>query len=148
PGAVGPEVETDGTLVAVEALEEERGIAFGIRRNPACGVAAVARVLDLDDVGAEVGQLHRRERACPVLLEGDNADVVERQSHPSPAALPRATTCSDIRRVASSIISPSNTTAPTLPWVASRYASRIRLARSNCSDEGAKTALQHSTWSG
>ena len=54
------QVERDAALVAVERLEEERVLALLERRDVAADVAADARVLDLDDLGAEIGQLQRR----------------------------------------------------------------------------------------
>ena len=82
------EVERERALVAVEALEEERVLALLVRRDVARDVAADGRVLDLDHLGAEVGELHRPERAGAVLLDRDDADVGERPRHSSVLAAP------------------------------------------------------------
>src|SRR5579863_9075776 len=51
------EVERDRLLVAVERLEEMAVVlAEEIRTNLAADVAALARVLDFDDLGAEIGE--------------------------------------------------------------------------------------------
>ena len=42
-------------------------------------VAALGRVLDLDDLGAEVGQEHGAERPGAVLLDRQDAHARERQ---------------------------------------------------------------------
>ena len=68
-------------LVAVEALEEERVRPLLVRGDVAGDVAADRRVLDLDHLGAEVGELHRPERARAVLLDRDDANVGERACH-------------------------------------------------------------------
>ena len=60
---------------------------------------------------------------------GAEARERESQARSSPAARPRAATCSAIFREASSIISPSNMTAPRRPPSACTKASRIRSAR-------------------
>ena len=52
------EVEGDGALVPVDGEVVGRGLAAH-RRHPAAGVVT-ARGLDLDDLGAEVGEEHRR----------------------------------------------------------------------------------------
>src|SRR5262249_39501209 len=86
-----------------------------------------------------VHELAHREQH--VLLVGGEAErrIVGRRHQPSlgvrviPAARPAASTSSAILRLASSIISPLNMTAPRpSSSVATRYASRIATARSNC----------------
>ena len=72
------EVERERALVAVEALEEERVGPVLVRRDVARDVAADGRVLDLDHVGAEIGELHRPVRAGAELLDRDDANVGER----------------------------------------------------------------------
>jgi hypothetical protein len=75
------QVERDGALAGAEGLEEQRVLALLVRRHVASDVAARAGVLDLDDVGAQAGQVQGAPRARAVLLHGDDADVVERRPH-------------------------------------------------------------------
>ena len=49
-----------------------------IRRHVAADVAADRGILDLDHLGAEIGELHRPPRAGAVLLDGEDANVGER----------------------------------------------------------------------
>ena len=74
------QVQRQAFLVAVEAVEE---LAVAgreeVRADGAGHVAAVARVFDLDDLGALVGQEHGAERPGPVLLHRKHADSLERQ---------------------------------------------------------------------
>ena len=78
-----PEVERERALVAVEALEEERVGALAVGRDVARDVPSYGRVLDLDHVGAEIGELHRPVRAGAELLDRDDAHVGERPPHSS-----------------------------------------------------------------
>ena len=48
-------------------------------RDVAADVAAGGRVLDLDHLGAEVGELERAPGTGAELLDGDDADVSQRQ---------------------------------------------------------------------
>jgi len=73
-----PEVERDALLVPVERLEEQRVLALLERRDVPPDIAAGARVLDLDHLGAEIGELQRSPGACTELLDRENADVGER----------------------------------------------------------------------
>ena len=78
------EVEADRALVAVER-EEQRGAgallgALVARRRPA-HVVAEPRVLDLEHVGAEVGEQARAEAARQQPREVEHADAVERAAH-------------------------------------------------------------------
>ena len=59
---LGPEVDHDRALVPVEREEVGRVLADE-RRSPATRVVPGAGSLDLHDVGAEVAEQHRRERA-------------------------------------------------------------------------------------
>ena len=64
---IGPQVEHDAALVAVHRCEVGAAPIRRVappRRTPAAGLVAVGR-LDLDDVGAEIGEQHGRERARP-----------------------------------------------------------------------------------
>ena len=79
PGLRVREVERDAALVVAERLEEERVLALLERRNVAADVAPAARILDLDHVGAQVGQVHAAPRARAVLLDRDDRDVLERR---------------------------------------------------------------------
>ena len=73
------EIERDAALVVAERLEEERVLALLVGRHVAAHVAATARILDLDHVGAEVGEMHAAPRAGAVLLDRDDPDVLERR---------------------------------------------------------------------
>ncbi len=73
------QVERDALLAAVEGLEEERVLALLERRDVAPDVAAGGRVLDLDHLGAEVGELERAPRPRAELLDGEDPDVGERK---------------------------------------------------------------------
>src|ERR1700676_3876248 len=108
-------VERDRPLVPVEALEVDRVGTDLIGRHVPGNVAADGRILDLDHLGSEVGELHRAERPRTELLDRDDTNIAERAGHrlPSPPARPLAATWSAIFRDASSIISPSRSTAPT-----------------------------------
>src|SRR5262249_2523002 len=66
------EVEGDAALAAVERLEEEGVLALLERGHVAADVAATGWILDLDHVRTEVGELQRRPRAGPELLDGDD----------------------------------------------------------------------------
>jgi hypothetical protein len=74
------QIERDALLVAVEAVEElavvrPLPIAKKERPDPPRHVAAIGRVLDLDHLGAEIGQLHRAVRPSPILLDRDNPET-------------------------------------------------------------------------
>ena len=71
------EVEGDALLAAVEALEVDGVLVAGVRRHVAGDVAACVGVLDLDDLGAHVGEMQGAPRARAVLLEGDDADAIQ-----------------------------------------------------------------------
>ena len=79
------EIELQAPLVAVEALvevavagpEEERP-------DPPPELAPLRRVLDLDDVGAEVGEIGRAERTRAVLLHGEDPEPGEGKQRPRP----------------------------------------------------------------
>ena len=73
------QIERDALLVSVERLEEERVLAFLERRHVTADVTARSRVLDLDHLGAEVGELERAPRPRAELLDGEDADVSQRQ---------------------------------------------------------------------
>ena len=73
------EIERDAALVVAERLEEERVLALLVGRHVAAHVAATARILDLDHVGPEVGEMHAAPRAGAVLLDRDDPDVLERR---------------------------------------------------------------------
>jgi hypothetical protein len=51
------------------------------RRHVAPDVAAGLRILDLDDLRAQVGQLQASPRTGAVLLDRDDADIGQRQRH-------------------------------------------------------------------
>ena len=63
-----PQVEREAALVAVEALEEER-VSVGLERRDNGPRRRGRLVLDLDDLGTEIGELHRPPRPGSELLE-------------------------------------------------------------------------------
>src|SRR5581483_4260650 len=75
------QVERDRLLVAIEGLEEERALALLERRDIAADVAAGRRVLELDHLRAEIGELERAPGTGAELLDGQDADVCERKAH-------------------------------------------------------------------
>src|SRR5205823_13667880 len=68
------EVEREAALAALAAEERATGHAH----------AVAAHRLDLDDVGAEVADHHRAERAREVLAEVDQAHSLECVHHETP----------------------------------------------------------------
>src|ERR1019366_5710805 len=107
-----PEIQSEAALVAVEGLEEEAVLTFLRRRDVAADVAPGRRVLDLDDIGAKVGELHAPARSGSVLLDGDNAQVLER---PHTGMRSRAATSAATRAISlPTIIIPSSTPIPGL----------------------------------
>jgi hypothetical protein len=73
------EVEHDRALVAVLRVEVERGLAVGAeRRAPDAGIVAAVGLLDLDHVGAHVGQDHPGQRTGQRLAHFDDANSLER----------------------------------------------------------------------
>src|SRR4030095_13443200 len=80
-GTGHPQIEGDAALVPIERLEVEAVLLAGERRDVPPDVTAGRRVLDLDDLGAEVGKLHGGERPGPELAERDDAPGRERQIH-------------------------------------------------------------------
>jgi hypothetical protein len=76
------EVERQRLLVAIKGLEELAVVlAEEIRPDPARHVAAACPMLDLDHLGAHVGQMARAVRPGPILLDRKNAQAFERQVH-------------------------------------------------------------------
>src|SRR5262245_17088676 len=74
------EIERQALLVPVEGLEELAVfVAEEMRADVATDVAAVLVVLDLDHLGAEVGEVRGAERPRAVLLDGEHAQAGERQ---------------------------------------------------------------------
>ena len=74
------EVEADAALVEVEGLEEMRIVLAQEKRSHATrGIAALGAVLDLDDLGAEVREVHRAEGSRAERLEGEHPQPGERQ---------------------------------------------------------------------
>jgi hypothetical protein len=73
------EVEHDRALVAVLAVEVERRRAIRPEgRAPEARVVAALGLLDLDHVGAHVGQQHAGQRTGQSLAHLDDADSFER----------------------------------------------------------------------
>ena len=80
--AVAAQVERDRALVAVEGLEELAvARAEEVRADVAPDVAALAQVLDLDHLGAEIGEVDAARRAGAVLLDREDAQAVEGKPH-------------------------------------------------------------------
>src|SRR5207302_8056919 len=84
------EVEGERLLAAVERLEVKRIAVGGVGADLAGDVAADGRILDLDDLGAEVGQDLRAERPGAELRHGQHAQPLQhRPGHagyfPSPS---------------------------------------------------------------
>ena len=83
------EVERERLLAAVERLEVERVAVVGERPHLARDVAAHGRILDLDDLGAEVGEQLRAEGAGAELRDREHAQAGERRAahgvRPSPS---------------------------------------------------------------
>ena len=78
---IGAQVEDDPALVAVDRREVGTAAVGRVAppwRAPGAGLVARRR-LDLDDVGAEVGEEHGGERAGQHPAEVDDPDAVERE---------------------------------------------------------------------
>jgi hypothetical protein len=71
-----------------------------MRPDRTADVAAVLEVLDLDDLGAEIGEVLRAEGTGAVLLDGDDPDAGERQAHAGFLAM----TCLAMMRRCSSFV--------------------------------------------
>ena len=77
---LGAEIERDAPLVAIETEEVGALTIEEIRAQLARGVPR-ARLLDLDDVGAEVGQEPACERPPKDGGELEDADVLQGHAH-------------------------------------------------------------------
>ena len=78
---IGLEIEDDRALVAIDRCEVRAapiGRVTPPRRPPVARLVTIGR-LDLDDVCAEVGEEHRRERAGQHAAGVDHPDSVERR---------------------------------------------------------------------
>ena len=72
------EVERERLLVAIEGLEELAVVRpKEIRPDAARHVAAACPMLDLDHLGAHVGEVARAVRPGAVLLDRENAQAFE-----------------------------------------------------------------------
>ena len=74
------DVDRDRTLVAVGRVKHHRGVVDE-RRAPHPRVVAAVRLLDLDDVGADVGQDRAGQRTRQRLSDLDHLDARERSGH-------------------------------------------------------------------
>jgi hypothetical protein len=73
------QVEHDRALVAVLAVEIERGHAIRPeRRAPDARIVAALGLLDLENVGAHVGQQHAGQRPGQRLAHLDDANSIQR----------------------------------------------------------------------
>ena len=80
------QIEGETFFVAVEAVEELAVVALVAvaekeRADAARHVAAIGRVLDLDDFRAEIGQLHRAVRPRAILLDRNHAQAGKHREH-------------------------------------------------------------------
>jgi hypothetical protein len=76
------QVQGYGALVAVLAVEIERGHAVrSVGRAPDARVVAAVGLLDLDHVGAHVGQQQAGQRSGQRLADLDDANSFQRQGH-------------------------------------------------------------------
>ena len=78
------QVQRQAALVAAEGLVEEAVAVFGVGQDMAAHLAAGLVVLDLDDVGAEVGEVHGAEGGRAVLFDGDDGEPFERADPGAP----------------------------------------------------------------
>jgi hypothetical protein len=87
---VALEVQANRALAAVQR-QEERGLRrvldAVVERRPGAQVVAHSRVLDLDHVGAEVGEQQRAEAAGEQAAEVEDADAFERELRHAAARL-------------------------------------------------------------
>ena len=86
PGLRLLQVEREALLIAVEAVEELAVVALVAvakeeRADAPRHVAAIGRVLDLDDFRAEIGQLHRAVRPRAILLDRNHAQTGKHREH-------------------------------------------------------------------
>jgi hypothetical protein len=76
------EVRGEALLVAVDGVEEAVGAAdLCVRQVERAAEVALARPLDLDNAGAEIGELERGKRARKELAEVHHEEPVERETH-------------------------------------------------------------------
>ena len=92
------EVHDRGALVAVEDVEGERMAFAVLLHEPEPGVVA-ARLLDLDDVGAEIGEDRARIGAGDVLADLDDGEAGKRHG--------RRRSCSARRRTGRKALTPA-----------------------------------------
>ena len=72
------QVDSKRGLVAVDGIEIGRAAGVVVGRAPGTGVIAAAGALDLDHLGPEVGEQHRRERAGEHAREIEDAQARQR----------------------------------------------------------------------
>jgi len=77
PSGLVLEVQHDASLVAVDGLEIEAVGALLQRRDVAADITAGAGILDLDDLGTQIGEEQRPERSGTELLDSDDPEAVE-----------------------------------------------------------------------
>ena len=73
PSGCGLQVQRDAALAAVEGLEVQAGVVGSVRRYVAAHIPTGVRVLDLDHLGAEVGQEQRAEWTGAELFHRDDS---------------------------------------------------------------------------
>ncbi len=89
------QVERDASLVAVQVEETHAVGSLHLEAHRAARLVAAARRLDLDDVGAKIGQQHGAERAGHHLRHVEHFDAGERK----PRAFGRLMRCAGPRRM-------------------------------------------------
>lgn len=94
---VAAEVENDALLASIEAREIRVVRTYPMGTDAARDIAC--RRLDLDDLGAEVGEHQAAIRARQHVADLDDADAFQRTAHDSALASDATTSDSDMSEV-------------------------------------------------